>query len=187
MAEVDTSNLPPPPLTPPDDWDSQAYNKKRGNQGAIPESYLADINGPDGPTKHLGKHLPYFPDLDPSLIPTGYVALMWGDPKMGYAQHPNSLKGSNAYPRGHWYNWVRLRKATDGQAEELESRFSNWPEPGADDNGRFAVKGEGDIEDNVGKNTVYLVALPADVTEGDKIRIHSHCLYHGEYVDFLTL
>ena len=131
-----------------------------------------------------GKHLPYVPELDPSLVPEGHVAIMWGDPDEGYTRHPNAPKGDPGYPRGHWYNWVRVRKAVEGDAEEVESTFASWP---ADPAGGFVVHGGGDLAADGGKNTVYLVKLPADVGPGDQVRVYGHCLYHGEYVDFLTL
>ena len=43
------------PWEKPADWDPLAFNRKRGNAGAIPASYLSDINGPDGDTKHVGE------------------------------------------------------------------------------------------------------------------------------------
>ncbi len=174
------------PLVMPADWDPVAFNLERGNAGAIPESYLDDINGPDGVPKHLGKHLPFVPEVDPALVPEGYIAIMWGDPDKGYAQHPQAREGSEAYPVGHWYNWVRVRKAVDGEAEEAESEFTAWPKSAYGDTGLFVAADGGDIEVDSGKNTVYLVKLPSDVVAGDTVRIYGHCLYHGEYVDFLV-
>lgn len=179
--------MPEVPLARPEGWDAIAFNRDRGNAGAIPESYLGDINGPDGEVKHLGKHLPYVPDTTGLEIPDGYVAIMWGDPTAGYAQHPNAPKGAESYPDGHWYDWVRIRKAAEGEAEEVETAFEGWPEPGADDSGRFLVAGGGSIEDSGGKNTIYLVELPPGVKSGDAIRVWAHCLYHGEYVDFIEV
>ncbi|MDJ0762520.1 MAG: hypothetical protein QNJ97_05970 [Myxococcota bacterium] len=186
---VDTKGSDPDaiPLVQPVDWDPLVFNRKRGNAGAIPASYHADINGPDGVNKHLGKHLPYIPELPEGLVPNGYLPLMWGNPELGYARHPNAPKGDPAYPEGHWYNWVLVRKAVDQDVEEVHSQFTSWPEPGDDQSGQFAVFGGGDITADSGKNTVYLVALPKDVTKGDLIRVYGHCLYHGEYVDFVTI
>jgi hypothetical protein len=175
------------PTTPPAGWDPIAFNKERGNAGAIPEGYLDDVNGPDGELKHLGKHLPYVPKVDAALVPEGYLALMWGDPDKGHAMHPNAQVGAEAYPKGHFYDWVRVRKAVADEADEVETRFAGWPEPGEAASGRYAVLGGGGITDNGGKNTIYLVKLPADVKPGDAVRIHAHCHYHGEYVDFLAL
>jgi len=185
-APVAENVLEVPPARP-ENWDPIAFNRDRGNAGAIPESYLADVNGPDGETKHLGKHLPYVVDAAGSDVPEGYLALMWGDPSKGYAQHPNAPEGAEAYPRGHWYDWVRVRKAVAGDAEEIETGFSSWPEPGAGDTGRYLVAGGGSIEENGGKNTIYLVKLPPDVKPGDTVRIWAHCRYHGEYVDFVEV
>ena len=175
------------PLTAPEDWNPVVFNTDRGNAGAIPESYLDDINGPDGVPKHLGKHLPFVPQVDPALVPAGTLALMWGDPDKGYARHPQSPEGSEAYPLGHFYNWIRVRKAVEGEAEEVESIFSAWPAPAEGDNGLFVGADGGDAAADGGRNTVYLVQLPADVAPGDTVRIYGHCLYHGEYVDFLTI
>jgi hypothetical protein len=175
------------PLAVPADWDPVVFNRERGNAGAIPEFYLDDINGPDGVPKHLGKHLPYVPAVDASLVPEGHLALMWGDPDKGYAMHPQSPEGSEAYPVGHWFNWIRVRKAVDGDAEEEESAFTAWPESAYGDTGHFVAADGGDITADSGKHTVYLVKLPADVAPGDTVRIYGHCLYHGEYVDFLTV
>lgn len=175
------------PQTKPADWDPIAFNRARGNAGAIPESYLADVNGPDGELKHLGKHLPYVPNLDSGVAPIaeGMLAIMWGDPSKGHAMHPNAAPtGEN--PDGHWYDWIRVREAS-AEAAELESRFSGWPAVGAEDNGAYAALEGGDPTADAGKNTVYLVQLPPDVRSGDVIRIHAHCRTHGEYVDFLQV
>ncbi|MDQ7007528.1 MAG: hypothetical protein Q9Q40_09860 [Acidobacteriota bacterium] len=179
--------LPEVPLVRPTEWDPIAYNRERGNAGAIPPSYLPKINGPDGVTGHLGKHLPYVPEVDASLVPAGYVALMWGDPAKGYVRHPQAVRSEANNMEGHWYNWIRIRKAVDGEAEELQSRYSDWPGTAEGDNGAYAVFGDGEITADSGKNTIYLAALPGDVQPGDTVRIHAHCLTHGEYVDFLTL
>lgn len=179
--------LATPPLTRPEGWDPIAYNRERGNAGAIPDSYLGSINGPDGETAHLGKHLPYVPSLEAMTLPAGFLALMWGDPGKGYVQHPNAEPNESNQYLGHWYNWIRVRKATDDEAEEAESTYVSWPETGPDSSGAYAVYGGGEIRDANGVNTVYLAALPADVAPGDVVRIHAHCLTHGEYVDFMTL
>jgi len=187
LAEVAVGPIPEVPLVRPEGWDPVGFNTSRGNAGAIPESYLPKINGPDGVPKHLGKHLPYVPEVDASLVPAGYLAIMWGDPGKGFAQHPQAPEGAENYPLGHWYNWIRVRKAVEGEAEEMESVFTAWPGPGEGDSGLFVAADGGDITADGGRNTVYLVKLPDDVASGDTLRIYGHCLYHGEYVDFLSL
>lgn len=174
------------PVTKPEGWEPIAYNTARGNMGFIPDTYLPDVNGPDGPLKHVGKHLPYVPKIDAAMVPAGFIAIMWGDPELGRAKHPNAPK-SEDNPTGHWYNSIKIRKAVDGEAEELISVYSNWPGTEEGDNGAYAVSGGGDITADSGKNTVYLAALPAGLQKGDTIRIWAHCLTHGEYVDFLTI
>ncbi len=175
------------PVTKPEGWEPIAYNRERGNAGAIPKTYHESINGPDGDKKHLGKHLPYVPaELDAAMVPAGFIAIMWGDPGKGYAKHPNAAR-SEENKEGHWYNWIRIRKAADGEMEELESKYSDWPSIGEGDNGKYVVHGGGEVSADKGRNTVYLAALPKDVKKGDTIRIWAHCLTHGEYVDFLTL
>jgi hypothetical protein len=176
-----------PPTAKPEGWDPIAYNKERGNAGAIPESYLPSINGPDGENKHLGKHLPYQPKVEAKLVPDGFIALMWGDPDKGHAKHPNAKKSPDNDNHGHWYNWIKIRKAGDGEVEELQSEYTDWPGTNKDDSGKYAVFGGGDIEADGGKNTIYLAGMPKDLKSGDTIRIWAHCLTHGEYVDFLTL
>ena len=167
-------------------WDPISFNKTRGNQGAIPESYWPSINGADGVLKHLGKHLPYIPQLDQSLIPEGHIALMWGDPSKGYAKHPNAAKGPDNNHQGHWYNWIKIRKAVDGEAEETQSSYSNWPLVEASDNGKYLALDSQTVENDGGRNTIYLAALPSDIVKGDTVRIWAHCLTHGEYVDFMA-
>ncbi|MBX3250795.1 MAG: twin-arginine translocation signal domain-containing protein [Myxococcales bacterium] len=174
------------PLERPAGWDAIAYNRTRGNAGAIPESYLPSINGPDGDTNHLGKHLPFVPALSPASVPTGMLAIMWGDPSKGHTPHPNAPP-TEENPEGHWYDWIRIRKATHDEAAEAESRFSGWPTVEGADNGAYAAFEGDDPTADAGKNTVYLVQLPPDVGPGDLVRVHAHCLTHGEYVDFLTL
>jgi hypothetical protein len=111
---------------------------------------------------------------------------MWGDASKGNVQHPNSARNDETGFLGHWFSWIRIRKATDGAAEEREIAFDNWPVPEKENSGKFSVLGGGEITDNSGKNTVYLVELPGDVVPGDTIRVCVHCLNHGEYVDFIT-
>lgn len=175
------------PLRIPPGWDPVGYNRLRGNAGFIPATYLDDINGPDGSWNHVGKHLPFVVPLDETEIPSGYVALMWGDPAKGHSEHPNARRGEANKYQGHWYNWIRIRKATDSRAEELQSTYGEWPGTVDGDNGAYAVAGSGNIEDDAGKNTVYLAALPKDVRTGDIVRVHAHCLTHGEYVDFVRI
>lgn len=173
------------PRSRPADWDAVAFNRDRGNAGAIPDSYLPKVNGEDGESAHLGKHLPYVPGE--VTVADGKLALMWGDPTKGHVRHPQAVPSANNNNEGHWYNWIRVRKAVDAPADEAETRFSAWPEAAADDSGAYAVQGGGDITEDSGKNTVYVVALPPDVGPGDWVRIYAHCLTHGEYVDFLRL
>ncbi len=172
--------------TKPEGWDPVAWNKKRGLAGAIPESYHASITGKDGDKKHLGKHLPYIPKLEAKLVPAGFIALMWGDPDKGYAMHPNAPKTKDN-PDGHWYNWIKVRKAVKGEAKELQSTYTNWPEVGEDSTGKYVTPDGKPVTENGGRNTVYLAALPKDVKKGDTIRIWAHCLTHGEYVDYIKV
>jgi hypothetical protein len=174
------------PLIKPEKWDPITYNRERGNQGAIPKSYLPSVNGATGEKDHLGKHLPYIPKIDPKLIPAGFLPIMWGDPAKGHAKHPNAPR-TKENPEGHWYNWIRARKAVAGDAQELESRYSDWPKTKEGDNGAYIAFGGGDPAADSGKNTIYLVKIPDDVKKGEMIRIWAHCLTHGEYVDFLTV
>jgi hypothetical protein len=177
-----------PPLAKPDAWDPIAYNRDRGNAGAIPQRYREAINGPDGVKKHLGKHLPYQPELTTEVVPEGHLALMWGDPKKGYTRHPNADRGPANDNEGHWYNWVRIRKAVEGDdAAQVQSDFSGWPRTAEADSGKYVGLAGKEIASEQGKNTIYLVRLPKDVKAGDTVRVWAHCLTHGEYVDFLTL
>jgi len=173
------------PTTKPEGWDPIAYNKARGNAGKIPETYHASINGPDGDAKHLGKHLPYVPEVDAALVPEGFVAIMWGDPKKGHAKHPNAAK-SDANKEGHWYNWIEVRKATAEAAAE-KSEYPTWPATGDIKAAGYLVEGDKPMDAEKGIHTIYLAKLPGDVKKGDTVRIWAHCLTHGEYVDFLTV
>jgi hypothetical protein len=174
------------PATRPEGWDAIAFNRARGNAGAIPEDYRDEINGPDGELMHLGKHLPYVPTLAPGVVPAGMIALMWGDPSLGRTRHPNAPP-SETVPTGHWYDWIRIRKATDEGAVETTSTYGGWPAVLDTDNGRIVAQEGTDPTTDLGKNTVYLAQLPEGVVSGDVIRIHANCLTHGEYVDFLTV
>jgi hypothetical protein len=174
------------PDTRPEGWDPIAFNRDRGNAGAIPESYRDEINGPDGELVHLGKHLPYVPTLAGATVPTGMIALMWGDPSLGRTKHPNALP-NEAAPDGHWYDWIRIRKATTEGAVETTSTYGRWPTVLDTDNGAITAQEGTDPTADQGKNTVYLAQLPAGLVSGDVIRIHANCLTHGEYVDFLTI
>lgn len=172
------------PRAKPSDWDPIAFNRARGNAGAIPASYLPKVNGPDGATQHIGKHLPYVAKIEG--VPTGTLPLMWGDPSRGYAKHPNAPK-SDKLPSGHWFEWIRVRPATEGDAEERESRFSSWPKTSDGDNGRLAGQAGSEPSAEDGKKTVYVVELPSGIKAGDWVRVHGHCLTHGEYVDFVQV
>lgn len=171
------------PLARPTDWDPVPFNRRRGAEGAIPPEYMAKIDGEDGVSQHLGKHLPFIPEGVRG--PDGMLALMWGDPSLGYARHPNSPATAEA--PGHWYDWIRVRRATEELAEETESRFSSWPAAGPQDSGGYAAHSGDDPAADDGKNTVYLAVLPPDVSPGEWVRIHAHCLTHGEYVDFVQV
>lgn len=172
------------PIARPRGWDPVSFNQQRGAAGAIPPDYMAEINAPDGLIEHLGKHLPFVPAG--VRTPSGMLALMWGDPRLGYARHPNEpVTPEN--PTGHWYDWIRIRRSFDGTAEELESRFSAWPFGATADNGRFAALSGTDPAEDEGRNTVYVASLPSDVRPGEWIRVHGHCLTHGEYVDFVQV
>lgn len=174
------------PASRPAGWDAIAFNRARGNAGAIPASYLPDVNGPDGDLVHVGKHLPYVPELGEGRVPAGMIAIMWGDPSLGRTRHPNAPP-SEQVPSGHWYDWIRVRKATDAEATELTSVYGGWPDVLETDNGRITAQEGQDPRADSGKNTVYLAQLPDDVRSGDLIRIHANCLTHGEYVDFLVV
>lgn len=174
------------PVVRPAVWDPVAYNRARGNAGAIPDSYLDDINGPEGESKHLGKHLPFVPSSVAGEVPSGYLAIMWGDPTKGYAQHPNAAPTAEK-PEGHWYNWVRLRKAVEAPADEVESTYSSWPIGTTTDSGQLVGASDTDPAADGGRNTVYLAMLPPDVAPGDVLRVHAHCKTHGEYVDFIEI
>jgi len=174
------------PTVLPAGWDPVAFNRARGSAGAIPEAYRAKIDGPDGVNQHLGKHLPYLPQLPQGTTPSGMLAIMWGDASRGYSRHPNAPV-SGEFPTGHWYNWIRLRRAVEGDAEERESRFTSWPSSLAGDTGAFGAYAGSDLAADGGRNTVYFASLPADVGPGDRVRVHGHCLTHGEYVDFVRL
>lgn len=172
------------PVVRPPAWDSVPFNRERGRAGAIPPPYMAKIDAEDGVAQHLGKHLPFVPVG--VRAPLGMLALMWGDPSLGYARHPNASTTADD-PIGHWYDWVRVRRSFDGPAEEVESSFSAWPRGGGDDTGRFVAQRGADPADDEGRNTVYLATLPSDAQPGEWVRIHAHCLTHGEYVDFLRV
>ncbi len=201
------------PTSRPENWNAIEYNRKRGVAGAIPASYMAKINGTDGDSKHLGKHLPFIPELAANrfssmdlsknaLIDNTVLPIMWGDPAKGHARHPNAPKSEANNFEGHWYNWIRIRKATTEPAIELQNNFANWPEGEFSNQVDIRLDGkmqltkggylsfdpeQTDVTADSGKNTVYLTQLPKDVKKGDWIRVWAHCLTHGEYVDFLQV
>ncbi len=175
------------PLAKPTDWDPVGFNRLRGNAGAVPLLYLEDINSPDSEKKYIGQHLPYVPKTNPSQVSKGFIALMWGDPSKSHVRHPAAPPDPSTQFKGHWFDWIRIRKSTSANSPEVESRYTGWPQANPGDSGAFAVLGGGDITADEGHNTIYLAALPKDVKPGDTIRIWGHCLQHGEYVDFLTL
>lgn len=175
------------PLVKPAGWDPVAFNRERGNAGAIPASYLPDINGPDGEMAHLGKHLPYLPAVDPAGIPKGFIALMWGDPAKGHVRHPNAPPNPANDYEGHWFNWIRIRKSSGNWQETAVSTYSGWPQSSPEDSGRYAIFGRHRLTDDAGIHTIYLAALPPGVSRGDTLRIWGHCLTHGEFVDFIRI
>lgn len=185
-ASPDAPDATAVPSTKPEGWDPIAYNKARGNAGMIPETYHASINGPDGDAKHLGKHLPYVPGVDAALVPEGFLAIMWGDPSKGHAKHPNAAQ-SEANKEGHWYNWIEVRKAVEGEAAAQKSEYPTWPATGDVKAAGYLVEGDKALDADSGIHTIYLAKLPGDVKKGDTVRIWAHCLTHGEYVDFLTV
>ena len=175
------------PARKPVDWDPISFNRNRGNAGAIPGSYLKDVNGPDGEKKHIGKHLPYIPKIKKTENIEGFLPIMWGDPAKGHARHPNAPQDSSKNYEGHWYDWIRIRKAWAKESMELKSAYSNWPETAKSDSGSYMPFAGTDVTQDAGKNTIYLAALPSDVKKGDTIRIYAHCKTHGEWVDFLEV
>ncbi len=183
-AQVTTPSAPPPielPRVRPELWDAIDFNRRRGLGGAIPLSFQDDINGPDGRAA-IGKHLPYIPYLQEEVVPRGMIGLMFGDEGAGFPRHPAAPIGMDN--EGHRFDWIRIRKATESEAEEKETRFSDWPIP---DSGGYAVYDGGELTDESGKNTVYVAELPADVEPGDLVRVVAHCNLHGEYVQFVTV
>lgn len=176
------------PMEKPKKWNPIEFNRLRRNSGAIPQSYLPAINGPDGEKKHLGKHLPYIPKLNPEIvIPAGYIPIMWGDSSKGYTPHPNAVPGPDNNFLGHWYNRIEIRKAISVYAESMTSNYSGWPKNKDQNQGLYISATGGDLSNENGIHTVYLAKLPSDVKKGDTVRILAHCLTHGEYVDFITL
>jgi desulfoferrodoxin (superoxide reductase-like protein) len=155
----------------PEGWNPIQYNLERGLKGAIPESYHESITGVDGDLLHIGKHIPYLAPIDPTVVPEGYIALMMGDARRGYAQHPNT--------ESHWYDWVKI--SVEGASTVYKNEFNAWP------TSNNIISLNGDTSANGGKETVYLVKLPPGASAGDTIRVIAHCSSHGEYVDFITL
>lgn len=174
------------PKAVPLGWDPIAFNRLRGESGAIPEAYLNDVQSPSGEWEHVGQHLPYVVTLEGG-VPEGFLALMWGDPQKGHARHPQEPRGPSNQFEGHWFRWIRVRKATIHDVDEVQSTFTDWPTPRATDSGDFALASGDDILADSGKNTVYLVALPPELAPGDLVRIHARCTLHGEYIDFVQI
>lgn len=172
------------PTERPADWDAVAFNTARANAGAAPATYLASINGPDGGTAHVGKHLPFVPAPEGYAVPAGMLPLMWGDPSKGHARHPNAVRSDANQQQGHWYDRIELSLAREGAGHGRLSRYPEWP---GELSAGFAVQGGGAITDEDGKKTVYLAALPEGAGPGDVVRVVAHCLTHGEYVDFVTV
>ncbi len=175
------------PFVKPQDWDPIAFNKQRANHGGVPKAYLKSINGVDGENKHIGKHLPYIPQLGDTAIPDGYIPIMWGNPSKGHTMHPNAPQNSAKQYEGHWYNWIRLRKSTlSGEEEEVQSEYNLWP--GNNKTSLYlSAKPGTPLTAKKGIFTVYLAKLPKNVKTGDTLRIHAHCKTHGEWVDFISL
>jgi hypothetical protein len=159
---------------------------ERGLAGAIPYSYHEAITSPDGVEKHIGKHLPYVPEVPGRIVPEGFMPIMWGDPAKGYAKHPNAQASEANGGEGHWYNWIRIRKAVQ-DAPEQETVFDGWPRLSSESTGTYAVMSNDDIRHDGGRNTIYMAMLPPGVRPGDVVRVHAHCLTHGEWVDFVTV
>ena len=175
------------PLTRPEGWDPVAFNRVRGNAGAVPESYRDAINAEDADTQALGMHLPYVPVIERGRVPSGFLPLMWGDPAQVHPPHPHARRSPANQNQGEWFDWIRLRKATSNEAQEAESTYSNWPRTGIGDTGDYlALRGQNPAAEE-GRNTIYLVALPKDARAGDLLRVWGHCILHGEYVHFLPL
>lgn len=173
------------PVVKPAHWDAVAFNKERALVGGAPASYHGAIGGTDGDKKHVGKHLPYLPKG--VSVPDGYVAVMFGDADKGFARHPNSEAAEEIGDDGHWYDWIEVRKAVEGDADVVKSVYSSWPAPAASDNGKVLGFNGKAVTDNGGRETVYLAALPKGVAKGDMISVRGHCKKHGDWVDFFTL
>jgi hypothetical protein len=179
-APVDSFEVPP--TARPADWDPIDYNRRRGDAGFIPKEYMAQIHNPDGVGKHLGKHLPWVARPAGQALPAGVLPLAWGDPKLGYAKHPNAPR-TDAKPEGHWYNWIRVAAEGDPRSE-VTTTFDDWPNPTTA--AIVGLEGDDPAADG-GRNAVYLATLPAGVKTGDWVRVWAHCLTHGEYVDFVQV
>ncbi len=176
------------PMEKPGKWNPVEFNRLRGNNGAVPQSYLAAINGPDGEKKHIGKHLPYIPELDRGIeVPAGYLPVMWGDPSKGHTPHSNAVPGADNDYLGHWYNRIEIRKAVAVHADSMTSVFTGWPDSPDSGSGLYVSSTGGPVDADSGIHTVYLAKLPYDVKKGDTVRVIAHCLTHGEYVDFLMI
>lgn len=175
------------PNAQPSDWDAVAFNTEAAKGGAVPKEYLEKVTGVDGATAHVGKHLAFVVPATGFEIPSGRLALMFGDAAAGDAQHPNAPAGTAGMENGHFFDTIRVRKSTDEQAEEAVTTFGGWPEVGEGSTGLYAAMGGGDIKENDGKTTVYLVNIPADVKSGEMVRVVGHCRYHGEYVQFVSV
>lgn len=176
----------PLPKTIPAGWDPVTFNRLRGEQGAIPAAYLSDVRAAGGERRFIGMHLPYV--VKPAAgVPEGFLAVMFGDPEKGYAAHPHASHDLEAGEPGHWFQWIRLRKAVALDTDEVQTNFSSWPEAASADSGRFISVDGSDLHASNGERTAYLVRLPQDVKSGDIVRIHAHCRLHGEFVDFLRV
>jgi hypothetical protein len=174
------------PLPPRRDgaWDPIAFNLARARQGAVPAAYLAKIEGPDGISQHLGKHLPFVVTdgniLDAALA-ANVLPIQWGDPRKGHARHPNAAPTAEL-PTGHYYDWVDLLVGS----AETRVGFAVWPQNRPEYAGRYRGLRAVDPTGEEGRDTVYLVPIHGAARRSE-VRVHGHCLTHGEYVDFVTV
>lgn len=175
------------PNSRPPNWNPFTFNLYRGKRGSIPKDYLAQIIEEGVLEKKLGMHLPYVPKLSKEKreqVPKGYLPLMWGDPSKGNAMFLH--QEANGDQQGVWFDWIRIRKAVIGRADESQSRYQGWPQTPAGSGSYMADQGES-LTAQDGKHTVYLAQLPGDVRGGDLVRVWGHCKARGEYIDFVVV
>ncbi len=165
-------------------WDAIVFNLARARQGAVPPAYLALIEGLGGIPQHLGKHLPFLVadgNLLDAALAANLLPIQWGDPGKGHARHPNAAP-TEAVPSGHYYDWVDLLV---GDAETRVA-FAPWPQNRADVAGAYRGLRTDDPTGEEGRDTVYLLPM-GGASCGVDVRVHGHCLTHGEYVDFVKV